>query len=192
MTRSHSPFLVVLGALLNAAACGSQGGAGTAARAPAPIVVTDERDAVLSAAMGQRIISDDPTIGEPIDAPPAQVYQALIIVYSELGMPATAVNPTTGLVATIDRRAFARLGGTNLSRFLSCGESLTGPRADHDRIVFSVISRVKSSGTESSRVETRLVATATGTSGTSDRLPCTTTGELESRVHRGVRTALGR
>jgi hypothetical protein len=170
--------------------CGSQGGSGAATRPPAPIVVFDERDAALSAALGERVISVDPTVGEPIDGPSAQVYQALLVVYTDLGIPATAVNPATGLVAAIERRVSGRLGGTNLSRFFSCGESMTGPRADQDRVVLSVVSRVKANGTDKSRVETRIVATATGSRGTADRMPCTTTGELESRLHREVRRAL--
>jgi hypothetical protein len=179
-----------LAALVTVGACASQGGASTE-RAPAPIVVVDGRDAALSAALEQRVISDDPTVGESISAPSGQVYQALVVVYGDLGIPATAVNPTTGLVASIDRRVYGRLGGTNLSRFLSCGESMTGSRADQDRIVLSIISRVKPDGADRSRVETRIVATATGTGGTSDRMPCTTTGELEGRVHRAAKAALG-
>jgi hypothetical protein len=190
MVLAHSSVAAALAALVTVAACRSQGGSG-AARAPAPIVVTDERDAALSAALGERVISDDPTVGEPIAAPSAQVYQALIAVYSELGIPATVVNPSTGVVASVHRRAFGRLGGTNLSRFLSCGESMTGPRADQDRIVLSVVSRVKPNGADKSRVETRVVATATGTGGTSDRMPCTTTGELEMRIHRAAKAGLG-
>jgi hypothetical protein len=190
MVPAHSFVAAAVAALVTVAACGSRSGSG-AARAPAPIVVTDERDAALSAALGERIISDDPTVGEWIAAPSGQVYQALVAVYSELGIPATVVNPSTGLVASVDRRVVGRLSGTNLSRYLSCGTTMTGPRADQDRVVLSVVSRVKPEGADKSRVETRVVATATGTSGTSDRLPCTTTGELEARVHNGVKAALG-
>lgn len=141
--------------------------------------------------MGQRVISDDPTVGDPIAAPAGQVYQALIVVYSDIGMPATVVNPRDGLVASLNRRAFGKLGGMRLSRYLSCGESMTGPRADQDRIVLSMISRAKPNGASASRVETRVVATATDASGTGNRLPCTTTGGLEMRVHREAKAALG-
>jgi hypothetical protein len=191
MALSYDYVAAALAALVTVAACGSQGGSGTAAPAPAPVVITDEREGALSGALGQRVILDDPTVGEPIAAPSGQAYQALIAVYSELGIPATVVNPNTGLVASVDRRVFGRLGGTNLSRFLSCGESMTGARADQDRIVLSVVSRVRPDGADKSRVETRVVATATGVGGTSDRMPCTTTGELEARIHRAAKAALG-
>jgi hypothetical protein len=191
MVRRTNFVAATLVALLMVAGCSSQSGSSQAAKPAAPIIITDERDATLSAALGQRVISEDPTVGEPVNAAPVLVYQALIAVYNELGIPATVVNPKTGLVASVERRVFGRLSGTNLSRYLSCGDSMTGPRADQDRVVLSVVSRVKPQGTDKSRVETRIVATATGVGGTSDRMPCSTTGELEATVHGAVKAALG-
>jgi hypothetical protein len=170
-------------------ACASGGGA--TAGAPAPIIVTDDREAALSEAIGERVVADNLTVGTSIAATPDQVYRALIVAYSELGVPATAINPTTGLVAATGRRATGRLGDTRLSRYLSCGETMTGPRADQDRVVLSLISRSKPDGSSATRVETTLVATASDIGGTNTRLPCSTTGELESRVHAAVKKALG-
>src|SRR5687767_9489898 len=83
--------------------CASGGGTTTQTSKSSPIIVNDERDAVLSAAMGERVISADQSIYASVAAPPDKVYQALIVAYSELGVPATIVNPKDGLVATLNR-----------------------------------------------------------------------------------------
>jgi hypothetical protein len=42
-----------------------------------------------------------------------------------------------------------------------------------------------------SRIDTRIVATAIDVTGTGGRQPCTTTGELEARLHKMVKAAVG-
>lgn len=181
----------VAAALLALALAGCSSGGGTKAPTSGPIIVNDERDAVLSAAMGERVISADQSIYASIAAPADKVHQALIVAYSELGVPATIINPRDGLVAALNRRAFNRLGNERLSRYVSCGDSMTGPRADQDRVVLSVISWAKPDGTGNTRIESRIVGNATDSGGTSMRMPCTTTGELESRIHQAAKAALG-
>jgi hypothetical protein len=190
MIRSYGYVAATVVACITVAGC-SSGGGGTRASAPAPIVVTDGREAMLSAAFGERVSAQDQVTYESVEAPPDKVYQALIVAYSELGVPATVINPAQGLVAAIKRRAFARLGNVALSRYLSCGSSMTGPRADQDRIELSVISWARPDGVGKSRVETRFVANATDSGGTSTRMPCTSTGELESQLHKAAKQALG-
>jgi hypothetical protein len=170
---------------------GCSSGRGAKASTPAPIVVNDERDAVLSAAMGERVISGDQSVYESVAASPDKVYQALIVAYSELGVPATIINPKDGLVAALNQRAFNRLGNERLSRYVSCGDSMTGPRADQDRVVLSVISWAKPDGNGNTRLESRIAGNATDSGGTANRMPCTTTGELESRIHKAAKAALG-
>ncbi len=141
--------------------------------------------------MGERVISSDQSIYDSMDVTPDKVYQALIVAYSELGIPATIINPKDGLVAAINRRAVGRLGNERLSRYVSCGDSMTGPCANQDRVVLSVISWAKPDGAGKSRVETRVVGNASDSGGTSLKMPCTTTGELESRIHKTARAAVG-
>jgi hypothetical protein len=181
--------VAALAALLAFTSCSSSGG--TTSSTPAPIVVTDDREAMLSAAVGERVIPPEQVSFESVEAPPDKVYQALIVAYSEIGIPATAINPAQGLVASLKRRAFGRLGDTRLSRLLSCGETISGSRADQDRIEMSVISWARPDGAGKSRIETRVVAHATDTGGTSTRMPCTSTGELESRIHKTTKQGLG-
>lgn len=180
------PYTYVLSAI-TAAACASRSVPGT----PAPEIINDEREAALSAALGQRVTADDMTAATEFAAPKADVYRELIAAYAKLGIPAELVNPSSGLVAVTEKRVPNTIAGEQLSRFLSCGETMTGARANQDRVVLSVISYAKPVGMSGSRIETRVVAVATDVSGTGGRQPCTTTGELEARLHKMVRAAVG-
>ncbi len=183
MIRSFGYVVVAL----MAAACASGGASG----APAPEVINDEREAALSAALGQRVTADDMTSSESFTALRAQVHRELIAAYAQLGIPAELINPSTGLVAVTEKRVSQRLAGEPLSRFLSCGATITGARADQDRIMLSVISYAKPVGMSGSRVETRVNSTAIDVTGTGGRQPCTTSGELETRLHNMVKAAVG-
>jgi hypothetical protein len=182
--RSYGHVVIAL----TAAACAS-GGSGT--NASAPEVITDEREASLSAALGQRVTTDDMTVSESLTALRADAYRALIAAFAKLGIPAELVNPSTGLVAVTEKRMSRTLAGQPMSRYLSCGETMTGARANQDRIVLSVVSYARPVGTSASRLETRVVATAIDVTGTGSRQPCTTTGELEGQLHKMVKGALG-
>lgn len=183
MIRSYGYVVIAL----TAAACASGGSSGT----PGPKVITDEREAALSATLGQRVTADDMTVSVSLEVPRAQVHRELVAAYAKLGIPAELINPSSGLVAVTERRVSNELAGELLSRFLSCGETMTGSRANQDRIVLSVVTYAKPVGMSGSRIETRVVATAIDVTGTGGRQPCTTTGELEARLHKMVKAAVG-
>ena len=159
---------------------------------PAPVIIIDEREARLSAALGTHVVVDDLTQVDSLPAPPAKAQEALVRAYEAVGFRSLLVNPATGLVAVADtvvRSAFAR---QPMSRFVSCGATISGPRADQDRISLSVVTHVKPGTTTGwSRVETRVVATATDTQGTGGRQGCTTTGLLEAQILEAARKTLG-
>jgi hypothetical protein len=131
------------------------------------------------------------TTSASLEVPKVQVHRELIAAYAKLGIPAELVNPSTGLVAVTEKRVSNALAGEPLSRFLSCGETMTGARANQDRIVLSVVSYAKPVGMSGSGIDTRIVATAIDVTGTGGRQPCTTTGELEARLHKMVKAAVG-
>ena len=182
---------IALGTLLVAGGCSSSGGAGAAA-APAPVVILDEREARLSAALGTHVIVDDLTHVDSLPAPQAKAHEALVLAYEAVGFRSLLVNPATGLVAVADTAVRGTFARQPMSRLVSCGATIAGPRADQDRISLSVVTHVKPGTTTGwSRVETRVVATATDTQGTGGRQGCTTTGMLETQILQAARKALG-
>jgi hypothetical protein len=188
-SRRGGACLVALAATLaGTAACASR--RAPDARPPV-IVVLDEREGRLSAALGRHVTVDDRPIADSLAAAPDRAHRALVAAYSGLGIPDVIANPTTGLVAIAEHRVRGTFARERPSRFLSCGTTLTGPRADEDLVLLTVVSRLRPAGPAASIVETRVVATSTDTRGTGARQPCTTTGQLEARLHQAAKEALG-
>ena len=185
--RLVSP-LIAGAAVAAGAACGSR-----RAQEPRPpvIVVLDEREGRLSAALGRHVTVDDQPIADSLTATPDRAHRALVAAYSGLGIADVIANPTSGLVAIAEHRVRGTFARERPSRFISCGTTLTGPRADEDLVLLTVVSRLRPAGPAASVVETRVVATATDTRGTGARQPCTTTGQLETRLHAAAKAALG-
>jgi len=163
------------------------------ARAPQDpvVVVFDEREGRLSAALGRHVTVDDRPVSDSLPAPLDLAHKALVDAYSALGVADVVVNPSTGLVAIAEHRVRGTLAGQRPSRFISCGTTLTGPRADEDLVILTAVSRVRAAGPGASIVETRVVGTSMDTRGTGARQACTSTGHLEVRLHQAARTRLG-
>jgi hypothetical protein len=180
--------LTLVGTGLGGVACGSRQAA--AARPPV-IVVLDEREGRLSAALGRHVTIDDQPIADSLAAAPDRAHRALVAAYSGLGIPDVIANPTSGLVAIAEHRVRGTFARERPSRFISCGTTLTGARADEDLVLLTVVSRLRPAGPSTTIVETRVVATSTDTRGTGARQACTTTGQLEVRLHGAAKAALG-
>ena len=187
--RTRISRATLVGALAALPACASS--AGSTAREGPVILVLDEREARLSAALGRHVSVDQRPISDSLPAVPARAYQALVTAYSGLGVREVVSNPETGLIAIAEHRARGTIAGQRPSRFVSCGTTLTGARADEDLLVVSVVSRIKPVGADASIVETHVVATATDARGSGYRQACTSTGQLELRLHEAAKAALG-
>jgi len=175
-----------LAALFSVAACAPR------AAGPSPVVVVGEPlDPMLAELRGRYDTGAEGQVRDSVAAPPERVHAAVVAAFRDLDIPADIVNPATGQVANTQFRAARELAGARLGRLLQCGETLTGPRADNDRVLLSVISKVTAAGAGSSFVETRVVAGATDVGGTGGRFACRSTGELERRLHDAVRRAAG-
>jgi hypothetical protein len=169
-------------ALVAASGCATRGD-------PDTIVVREPYDAVLADLLGRQAETDAGLVRDSIAAPAERVRAALVTAFRDAGIPVEIENAATGQVANPQFRAGRQLAGTRLSQLLRCGETLTGSRADTDRVVMAVVSSVKPLGAGASLVETRVIALATDTSGTGGRSVCYSTGELERRLHDAVRKA---
>lgn len=112
--------------------------------------------------------------------------RALAAAYGILHIPVTLVDQATRRVGNPHLAERYNLNGEPLSRFVNCGETMTSVRADREQVFFSIISQVKPEPTGGNTVETVVQAVAVDrTSGTSNgMIPCSTTGALESRIHR--------
>jgi hypothetical protein len=156
---------------------------------PGTIVVKEPLDPVLAELRGRLESLGEGAVRDSVAAPPDRVHAAFVTAFRELGIPTDVVNPTTRQVANPQFRVGRELGGVRLGRLLRCGETMTGPRAESDRVIMAVVSDVRPLGKDASAVETRVIAVATDTGGTRRRAACSSTGELEQRLHDVVKKA---
>jgi hypothetical protein len=171
-------------ALVGVSACASGGtSSGTV------VAVTEPPDPVLSDLRARQAAAAEGAVRDSIAAPPDRVRAAVVGAFRELGIPTEIVSHSTGQVANRQFPVGRELAGTRLSRLLQCGQTLTGPRADIDRVLMSVVSDVRPLGAGSSSVTTRVIGVAIDAGGSGHRSACSSTGELERRLHQAVRKA---
>ena len=116
---------------------------------------------------------------------PDTAMAMLVAAYAQVGIPVALNDPATRRVGNqrfIVRRSLNR---EPMSRFVSCGQTMTTNHADTDEINISMVSTVHPAPGGGSTVETLLTATARdrASGNVGDMLPCTTRGVLEGRIH---------
>jgi hypothetical protein len=132
-----------------------------------------------------RVVAD--TMGTPFEVPyaAARVFTALSGVYTELKIPAELHDSAALELGTDGFSRRGDLGGRPLSIFFDCGQGVTGPFADFNQIDLSVVSFVTPTGDASATLRTVVLGTAVKlTEGGSPTRLCSSTGELERRIHR--------
>jgi len=128
----------------------------------------------------------------PIAASPSRAFDALKVVYEELGIPPGTNDPATGRIGNTDFWKQRRLGNEAMSTYLNCGESFTGPVANNYRIYISLLSVIRPDGKGASELETAFHAQAQNMEGSSaDRISCGSTGRLEERIRKSVLLKVG-
>lgn len=170
--------------LVFAAACasGASTGVGTSAQTTTTVYTGAE-------GLPTSVSSDAPVASTVATAlRPDSAAAALQAAYAVVGIPITLQDAATGRLGNPRFVTRSRIANEPMSRFLNCGQTLTGNRADRDQITMSIVTTVRRSPTGGSQVETLLTASAQDrTSGNvGDMIPCTTRGALESRIHRAA------
>ena len=80
-----------------------------------------------------------------------------------------------------------QLGGTRLSKYLTCGERLGNPVADTDDIALTLFTQVVPAAGGTSTLHTLVEATARQTGSGGALINCASTGDLEQRIVQLVR-----
>ena len=153
----------------------------------APVRAQRTRMVVVVPGQMTRVITD--TMGTPYPVPfaPDQVYRALLKVYAELKLPAEIKD---SVKHSVESNMFYRQGtvaGKQISGYLSCGESITGPNADSYRVYMNMWTTVTPSAEDRAVIKTVLLAGAVNVmEGSRQPMPCESTGRLEVRIHQMV------
>lgn len=115
-----------------------------------------------------------------IAAPPATVWLAVKKVYADWEIPLTVENPSTHQIGNQNFYKSRQIAGKSMTEFVDCGSGMTGPKASTYRIYISLLSDVMTDGNGGTKVQVTFVPMGQDVAGgSSDRIPCGTTGRLE-------------
>lgn len=122
----------------------------------------------------------------PLDVPVDAAWQRVGRAYTSLKLPITVVDTARHVIGAQNARVRNQLAGDRVSRWLSCGVTLSGsPRADSYTVLLTVLTQVRASGSGS--VARSVVAGyAQPSDGSTNAVPCSSTGELEQRLHEAL------
>ena len=181
--RSPALRLALLLALLGAAACASAGSS------PAPaadrVLVVDTDGTVV------RQSTADENSKTMYKAPPAQVWPALVLAYTTLGIQPTTNDRAAGQYGNAGFIVPRRIAGRPIGDFFSCGMGMTGPRIDTGRVLGNVMSVVTGDGAGGSVVVTHVSAMLRPNTGNaSDPIVCASTGALEALLNKNIQQTL--
>jgi hypothetical protein len=143
----------------------------------------------------QGMLMSEPARAEAtvVDAPPLAVWAAVKRVYLDLEIPVTVDNPTGHQLGNTNFNKSRVLGGERMQSLVNCGNGMTGPNAASFRINMSLLTDVNPDGKGGTKLQTTLIAKGQDvTGGSSDQIPCGSTGRLELMVLNRVKAALGK
>jgi len=117
-----------------------------------------------------------------VAGPADSVYRVLRGFFSDLKLTMKEDDPAARHLGVKRLRLVRRIGKTPISLYLSCGEGLSGPNADLWHIFLNLGAQVAPEA-KGARLQLLVNAEAVDVpGGRSERVPCTTTGRLESEI----------
>ena len=142
-------------------------------------------------AFGAQVVMD--TIGEvqEVPSPPMTVFRAASMVLNNLRISIDVSDSLIGLVGAAKLTRSRNLGGRALSRYLECGSSMTGPRADSHRIQMPLLMMLDPGKDGGTNLRIALVGSAMDNAGTSTQpVACASTGILEGELRKAIRAQI--
>ena len=136
--------------LLLACGCASSGTRGGDTTPKQPTIFVDPQAGTI---MGERPRGEAATIA----APPAVVWGAAKKVYAALGIPVTVENPAAHQLGNANFYASRQLAGQPMTKFVDCGNGMTGQKAATYRIYMSLLTTIESDGGSGTRVNTTFI-----------------------------------
>lgn len=170
--------------LLLVAACASSG---TTADTP-------KQAAIFQSAETGTLLTERPRASVMnIAATASNVWLAVKSVYAEMDIPVVVDNPASHQLGNSNFFKSRVLAGQSMTNFVDCGSGMTGPKAASYRIYISLLTQVLPQANGTTTVQTTFVPMGQDvSSGSSDRIPCGSTGRLEQLFLDRVKATLGK
>lgn len=128
-----------------------------------------------------------------IAAAPAAVWLAVKKVYADWEIPLTVENPSTHQIGNQNFYKSRQIAGKSMVDFVDCGSSMTGPKASTYRIYISLLTDVMTDGQGGTKIQVTFVPMGQDVAGgSSDRIPCGTSGRLEQLLIDQTKATIGK
>jgi hypothetical protein len=153
----------------------------------APLTAQRTRTVVVIPGQLTTIVTD--TMGTLYEVPfsTGRTYSAVLSAFSDLKLPAEVKDSSAGRVETNVFYRHGDLGGKQISTYLNCGDGVSGPYADEDRVYMIAMVTISPTGPTGSTIRTIFLAGSVAVAqGARPTMDCRSTGRLELRLHRLV------
>lgn len=121
-----------------------------------------------------------------------KAWQVLPAVYDSLPIARTIFDPATHTIGTEGLQIRRRLGNVRLSKYLDCGVAQQGSSADSYDVNLTVTTQLTAEPTGATKVTTTVSAMAKPMMLSGEYSRCSSTGEIELRVHKLLDAAVMR
>jgi len=174
------------GLLLFATACASSG---TAVENTTP-----KQAAIFTSAETGTLLTERPRAAMTnVAATAANVWLAVKSVYAEMEIAVVVDNPAMHQLGNANFFKTRQIAGQAMTNFVDCGSGMTGPKAASYRIYISLLTQVTANANGTTTVQTTFVPMGQDVSaGSSDRIPCGSTGRFEQLFLDRVKATLGK
>lgn len=127
-----------------------------------------------------------------VAASPQTVWLAVKKVYADLEIPVTTENLPGHQIGNNNFFKTRQMAGQPMNLLVDCGSGMTGPKAASYRIYMSLLTDVNPDGKGGTLLQTTFVPMGQDVAGGStDRIPCGTTGRLEQMLLDRVKVTIG-
>jgi hypothetical protein len=137
------------------------------------------------------LLLDTLVVVRELEAPETRAYRAVVRAFEEMGIRPDTRDSTGGIVGALRLTRTGRLSGAPLSRYLNCGDGMTGANADTYRVRMAAVALLERVAESRTRVAVALAAGAEDMTGSGRRVPCTSTRRLEARLLERVVEGVG-
>ena len=155
---------------------------------------TSAKQAAIFSGEGGTIFADRPRASAAtIAAPPASVWLAAKKVFADWDVPLVVENTSIHQMGNPNFFKTRQFAGEPMAQLVDCGSGMTGPKASTYRIYMSLLTSIATDGKGATTVQTTFVPMGQDVSGGStDRIPCGTSGRLEALFVDRIKQTLGK
>ena len=160
-----------------------------ASAATSPLEAQFARARVWPPGFTTQLALDTMTTPTELDAPYGKVFTATVAAFEEFRIAFDTRDSVRGMIGNLAIKKSGSFAGAQLSRWMNCGQGMTGPNADNFRIYIAIaalLDRVAS--TNRTQIRVAMVAGAQDMQGNAkDAVACGSSGALESKILESVK-----